>query len=102
MVTIIGTYLSSSVKQIFETANQSVMASVQLLTYDKSTLPLGPVGLIASLCDLIFCFVLKPLLSTAFRLFIGGGSRSARRKPRTFDRKTNNPSQLRLESSALA
>ena len=33
---------------------------------------------------------------------IGGGSRSTWRKPLTFDRKTGNPSQLRLESSALA
>ena len=33
-------------------------------------------------------------------VLFGGGSRSARRKPPTFDRKTDNPSQLRLESSA--
>ena len=32
----------------------------------------------------------------------GEGSRSARRKPPTFDRKTDNPSQLRLASSAPA
>ena len=28
---------------------------------------------------------------------IGEGNQSARRKPQTFDRKTNNPSQLKLE-----
>ena len=35
-------------------------------------------------------------------VFIGGGSRSALRKPPTSDRKTDNSSQLRLKSGAPA
>ena len=52
------------------------------------------------------CFIYKKIVfkhcfwAISWRpVFNGGGNRSAQRKPQTFDRKTDNPSQLRLESS---